>query len=136
MDVSERSLHHHPVDDRRKIVLVGPCASGKTTLAHNLEARGHDVRICGQEHSGIRDFWRLMDPDVLVALDVDLPTLRLRRSSAWPEHLYDVQRGRLASAFAAADVVVDSASNDADAVADRVLSWLETHRTARQSRNA
>jgi len=131
MDVPERVAN--VVTDRRRIVLVGPCASGKTTLAYHLAAHGHDVHICGQEHSGIRDFWRRMNPDVLVALDVDLPTLRLRRSSVWPEHLYDVQRGRLASAFAAADVVVDSASNDAEAVANCVLGWLETHRTTKKS---
>lgn len=110
--------------DPRKIVLVGPCASGKTTLAHRLQAHGHEVRVCGQEHSGIRDFWRHMHPDVLIALDVDLATLRQRRSAAWPESLYNVQRGRLASAFAAADIVVDSTSNDADEVADHVLNWL------------
>lgn len=125
MDESDQATGQVP--DPRKIVLVGPCASGKTTLAHRLEIHGHHVRICGQEHSGIRDFWRHMNPDVLVALDVDLITLRQRRSAEWPENLYLVQRGRLASAFAAADIVVDSTSNDADAVADCVLNWLRTN---------
>ena len=124
------------VTDSRKIVLVGPCASGKTTLAHHLKVHGHHVRVCGQEHSGIRDLWRHMDPDVLIALDVDLATLRQRRSAEWPEHLYLVQRGRLASAFAAADIVVDSTLNDADAVADRVLNWLHASDLTAPSRRA
>ncbi len=128
--MNEAGIRTNLATDRRKIILVGPCASGKSTLAHRLLECGHDVRICGQEHSGIRDFWRRMQPDVLVALDVDLPTLRQRRSSSWPENLYQVQRDRLASAFLAADVVIDSASNDADAVANRVVSWLQTHATA------
>lgn len=132
MDESEPATG--PVTDHRKIILVGPCASGKTTLASYLQAHGHNVRVCGQEHSGIRDFWRHLSPDVLVALDVDLVTLRQRRSAEWPEHLYLVQRGRLASAFAAADIIVDSTRNDADAVADRVLAWLRANSLASSGR--
>lgn len=90
------------------IVLVGPCASGKTTLARELAKSGIPVRICGQEHSSIRELWRTLDPDILVALVIDLPTLRARRHEHWPEHLYSVQRRRLASAVATADLVIDT----------------------------
>ena len=118
-------------DSRRRsprIVLVGPCASGKSTLAARLQAHGLDAHVCGQEHSAIRNLWQRTAPDVLVALDIDLPTLRSRRSPAWPESLYRTQRERLAPAFAAADMVIDTASNDADAVAHSVLGWLARHR--------
>ncbi len=99
-----------PLDNSRlpTIVLVGPCASGKTTLARELAKSGIPVRICGQEHSSIRDLWRKMDPDILVALAIDLSTLRARRHDLWPEHLYIVQQQRLASAFATADLVIDT----------------------------
>lgn len=99
-----------PLNNRRKptIVVVGPCASGKTSLARELAKSGIPVRICGQEHSSIRDLWRKLHPDVLVALAIDLPTLRARRHEQWPESLYVVQQQRLASAFATADLVIDT----------------------------
>lgn len=99
-----------PLNDGRipTIVVVGPCASGKTTLARELAKAGIPARICGQEHSSIRELWRKMEPDILVALAIDLPTLRARRHDRWPESLYSVQQQRLASAFATADLVIDT----------------------------
>lgn len=91
-----------------RIVVVGTCASGKTSLARELARLGIPVRVCGQEHSAIRDLWRKLEPDILVALEIDLPTLRARRHEMWPEPLYAVQRHRLASAVSAADLVIDT----------------------------
>lgn len=104
--LAERTPFSH--SGRPTIVIVGPCASGKTSLARELEKSGIPVRICGQEHSSIRDLWKKLDPDVLVALAIDLPTLRARRHELWPEPLYVVQQQRLASAFATADLVIDT----------------------------
>jgi len=118
------------------IVLVGPCASGKSTLAHELEDVGIRVRVCGQEHSSIRDFWRKMNPDVLVALSIDLPTLRARRHREWPETLFAVQQRRLASAFASADLVIDTSRESprqAAQLVQRYLSERLTHARDHQS---
>jgi cytidylate kinase len=90
------------------IVVVGPCASGKSTLAEGLRSHGMPVRVCGQEHSSIRNLWRRMDGDLLVALAVDLPTLRERRSPTWPESIYRLQLERLRDAYAEADLVLDT----------------------------
>lgn len=109
------------------IVVVGPCASGKTTLARELGKVGIPVRICGQEHSSIRDFWRTMDPDVLVALSIDLRTLRTRRHEGWPEHLFSVQQQRLASAFASADLVIDTTQASPQQAAELVRRHLARH---------
>lgn len=106
------------------IVLVGPCASGKSTLAHELEEAGIVVRVCGQEHSSIRDFWRKMNPDVLVALSIDLPTLRSRRHEEWPETLFAVQQRRLASAFECADLVIDTSRESPEGAAQLVQRYL------------
>lgn len=116
-------------DHRRRptIVLVGPCASGKTTLAKELGKAGIPVRICGQEHSSIRELWRTMEPDVLVALSIDLPTLRARRHESWPENLFSVQQRRLASAYATADLVIDTRRESPERAADLVRHHLTRH---------
>lgn len=107
------------------IIVVGPCASGKTTLARELAKSGIPVRICGQEHSSIRELWRTMNPDVLVALAIDLATLRARRHDRWPEHLFSVQQQRLASAFATADLVIDTSRVRPDQAALMVRRLLD-----------
>lgn len=116
-----------PVRDGRRIVVVGPCASGKSTLAGELRNLGFDARVCGQEHSDIRNLWQRLQPDLLIALDVDLGTLRKRRHPSWSEWLYQVQRHRLRFAFHAADLSIDSSMTSADRVVATVLEWLEQH---------
>ena len=107
-----------------RVVVVGPCASGKSTLVRGLRDLGYDALACGQEHSEIATLWRHAEPDVLIALLVDLATVRRRRGDDWPERLHEVQKHRLAPAVAAADLVLDSAALDAAALlaaADRRL---------------
>jgi GTPase SAR1 family protein len=105
----------------QRIVVVGPCASGKSTLVERLRAAGLDARASGQEHSAVRDLWAKLEPDLLVALDIDLETLRARRSPHWPEDIYLRQRERLRHAFEVADLVIDTMANDAEAVANVVI---------------
>src|SRR4051812_45529414 len=93
-----------------RIVVVGPCASGKTTLVENLKARGFEAAVCGQEHSEISDFWAHTEPDIVVALQVDLETIRERRGRDWPESIYLAQLERLGDAFAHATVTIDTAT--------------------------
>ncbi|MGC4105760.1 MAG: hypothetical protein QM753_05290 [Thermomicrobiales bacterium] len=106
------------------IVIVGPCASGKSTLAAALRDLGVDVRIVAQEHSIVSDLWRRPGPDVLIGLNVDLEILRARRAPTWPASVYASQQDRLAPAFAAADLVIDTSSLSADQVIERAAEWL------------
>ena len=55
--------------ESRKIVVVGPCAAGKSTLVAALRALGYDAHVSGQEHSEIATLWQHSQPDVLIALD-------------------------------------------------------------------
>ncbi|MBA2468976.1 MAG: hypothetical protein H0V37_06180 [Chloroflexia bacterium] len=110
-----------------RVVVVGPCASGKTTLVAKLTALGVDARVSGQEHSAVRNLWRRLEPDVVIALDVDLDTLRARRSPTWPAGLYAVQHGRLQEAFDVADVVIDTGTASEDEVLDAALAIIERH---------
>ncbi|HET8521844.1 MAG TPA: hypothetical protein VFL82_01350 [Thermomicrobiales bacterium] len=108
-----------------KIIIVGPCASGKSTLAERLRGLGYDAAVCAQEHSEIATLWRRSNPDIVIYLDVDLPTIRARRGEDWPETIYETQLRRLQAARTGADVIVDSARLNQDAVLAQVLAVLQ-----------
>jgi Ni2+-binding GTPase involved in maturation of urease and hydrogenase len=111
--------------DTRRIVVVGPCASGKTTLVDALLRLGYNAYAVAQEHSIVRDLWRKRDPDVVIALDLPLDIVRQRRSATWPEAVYQVQHERLQPAFEAADLFIDTGEHDIDAALQRTLEYLE-----------
>lgn len=108
-----------------RVVVVGPCASGKSTLAKRLRARGYDAYVCGQEHSEISSLWRHLDPDAVIALDVDLATVRRRRGPDWPETIFREQLRRLREARAAANVTIDTVRLGADAAEREALRALQ-----------
>jgi hypothetical protein len=109
----------------RKIVVVGPCAAGKSTLVSALRALGYDAHVSGQEHSEIETLWQHSQPDVLIALDVDISAVRDRRGNSWPEWLHDLQVRRLTAAARAADLAIDTTTLSTHAVVARVLAYLE-----------
>jgi hypothetical protein len=113
------------------IVIVGPCASGKSTLSAGLRDLGFDALVCSQEHSEIATLWRHSEPDVLIALDIDLEKIRARRGSDWPETIYLAQTERLKSARAAADVVIDASRLSAEEVLSIALNYLGTRQQPR-----
>jgi hypothetical protein len=90
-----------------------------------LREKGYDANAVAQEHSAVRDLWKRKDPDALIALDVSLEEVRKRRSPDWLEAVYQRQHERLASAYAAADLTIDTVEHNADAVLAIVESWLE-----------
>jgi ATPase subunit of ABC transporter with duplicated ATPase domains len=111
--------------ESRRIVVVGPCAAGKSTLVTALRALGYDAHVSGQEHSEIAMLWQHSQPDVLIALDVDITAVRDRRGDSWPEWLHDLQVRRLAAASRAADLAVDTTTLSSQAVVSRVVAYLE-----------
>ena len=109
-----------------RVAVVGPCASGKSTLTAALRAAGYEARQPAQEHSYVPDMWRrLVDPDVLIYLDLSHEAYRARRprDDAGPEYL-DMQRRRLAHALAHADLVLDTSEMTSDEVWARVAAEL------------
>jgi RNase adaptor protein for sRNA GlmZ degradation len=94
-----------------------------------LKAAGYDARHPAQEHSYVKDMWRrLVDPDVLIYLDVSHEVYRQRRpkDDAGPEYL-EMQRDRLAHARAHADLVIDTSELAAEEVRRRVLAALRVN---------
>src|ERR671917_782893 len=108
-----------------KIVVVGPCAAGKSTLVAALRELGYDAHASGQEHSEIATLWQHSQPDVLITLDADISAVRDRRGDSWPEWLHDLQVRRLTAAARAADLAIDTTTLSTHAVVARVLAYLE-----------
>ena len=90
------------------IVIVGPCASGKSTLAENLVRLGYHARVVGQEHSDIQRLWERHHPAVVIGLNASLETVRARRGRTWSQAVYERQQQRLRPAMAAATVILDT----------------------------
>lgn len=79
-----------------RVVVVGVCASGKTTLVEQLCRAGYDARSCAQEHSYVPDLWqRLARPAVLVYLQASFDAVRSRRAIDWGEEYLQEQQRRL-----------------------------------------
>lgn len=109
-----------------RIVVVGPCAAGKSTLVDNLRPKGFDIRSCVQEHSGVPDLWRRFSrADVLIYLDASLPTIaRRQRRSDWTAERLDAQRERLSLARAECDLYLGTDELTPEQVAERVEAYL------------
>ncbi len=111
----------------RYIVIVGPCAAGKSTLRDRLLARGFtQVRVVAQEHSGVRDLWKIRGyPEALIFLDVKAATANARQSrSDWTLAAQAEQLERLQQARAACDLYLPTDELSPDEVADRVDQYV------------
>lgn len=110
-----------------RIAVVGPCGSGKSTLVGQLRARGWEVRMPAQEHSGVADMWqRMLHPDLLIALDAPNEVLRARRPGIYLTNaILDAQRERLAHARAHADLTLDTSQADVETTVAHIVAWLE-----------
>src|SRR5438105_649611 len=67
----------------QRIVVVGPCASGKSLLVEALRNHGYNALASAQEHSYVQAMWMMTNPSHLIYLDVDMPTIRQRRAVSW-----------------------------------------------------
>lgn len=107
-----------------RVAIVGPCASGKSTIVDALRERGYDAYVVGQEHSEVAALWRRQNPDRLVMLEVGLETIRARRGEHWPGWIYDLQQRRLADARQHADISIDTGKHSVEEVVDCVIRTL------------
>lgn len=117
-----------------RIAVVGPCASGKSSLAAALRMPDITVKTPAQEHSHVPDMWRwLTQPDILIFLDADDDVLRSRRRTLTDTYLKR-ERERLAHAREHADLVLDTSRLSSEEVAARVRAWL-AKRASEEKRN-
>ncbi len=113
-----------------RIKVVGPCGSGKTTLARRLRALGYEASSAAQDHSYVPDMWqRLNPPDLLIYLDVSLEEARHRGriGFGWDQAYLDLQKARLRHAREHCDLYLSTDGMSEEDIAARVASWLEEH---------
>jgi hypothetical protein len=109
-----------------RVAVVGPCVSGKSELVRALRAAGFEARHVVQEHSYVPTMWqRMANPDVLIYLDVDYATAKLRRPHIdWGPERLEVQASRLAHARRHCDLYIDTRTLSREEVQKRVLAFL------------
>lgn len=107
------------------IAIVGPCASGKSTLARGLAERGIRARQVVQEHSFVPEMWQVIaQPDLLVYLDASFQTCSQRKNLNWRQRDYDEQNLRLAHAKENCDLLIQTDGQSEANVLEEVLSSL------------
>ncbi|MDY7076612.1 MAG: hypothetical protein SXV54_06760 [Chloroflexota bacterium] len=113
-------------DEKRPLIaVVGPCASGKSTLVRALRARGYNAREVAQDHSYVPTMWqRITQPDLLVYLDVFWEVACRRRPTDARAEWWDEQAHRLRHARQHADLYVDTNKLTPQGVLDRTLAFL------------
>jgi cytidylate kinase len=107
------------------IGVVGPCASGKSSLIAGLTRMGYRARHIAQEHSYVKDMWqRLTKPDILIFLDASHQTTCRRRRLDWTEAEWQEQQYRLRHARANAHLYLDTDTLTIDEVLDQVIAFI------------
>lgn len=124
--LSERVTQEPSQEAQPLIAVVGPCASGKSTLVENLQQRGYNAREVSQEHSYVPTMWqRFADPDFLIYLDVSQEAASQRRSAEADAGWWDALSQRLEHAAEHADLHIETDGLTPAEVLDRALSFLE-----------
>lgn len=106
------------------IVVVGVCASGKTTLSSGLKQLGYNVRSFAQEHSVSGRMWQRLKPDFLIVLDCEYETIKQRKQISWGVDRYQKQKELLANARKHASLLVKTDGFSPDGLVDHVHTKL------------
>lgn len=110
------------------IGVVGPCASGKSTLVNNLGLLKISAKNIAQEHSYVPEMWQILTkPDLLVYLDVSYDVSSQRRNLNWTEAEFERQLTRLNHAREHADLIINTDHLNKEQVLEVVLSFLNNH---------
>lgn len=118
-----------------RIKVVGPCASGKSTLVTKLRELGCEASSAAQDHSYVPDMWRRLNPpDVLIYLDVTLEAAhqRGRSGTGWDQGYLEEQHERLRHARAHCHLYLPTGDLSKEQVLTKVLDFLKE----RQQRSA
>ncbi len=109
---------------RQRIVVVGPCASGKSALVNILRDHGYNAHTSAQEHSYVPTMWLMTNPSHLIYLEVSLAVIKSRRRVSWDEEYLQEENRRLSHARDHADLIIQTDDFSLDQVAERALNFL------------
>jgi len=116
------------VQKNNLIGIVGPCSAGKSTLIGRLKELGYSCRHIAQDHSYVPDMWqRLVNPIVLIYLDVSYKVSMNRRPLNLNRAEFDEQKNRLKHAFQNADLSIQTDKLTSDEVQNLVVKFLKKH---------
>jgi len=109
------------------IGFVGPCSSGKSTLARHFRGVGYAVKEILQEHSAAPAMWQqITNPDILIYLDVSVEVAARRERLSAPSSWWAEEREvRLVHARAHCDLYIDTTDLSTDEVVARVTTYLQ-----------
>ncbi|HJW90614.1 MAG TPA: hypothetical protein VJ436_08225 [Anaerolineales bacterium] len=111
--------------ERPLIGVVGPCSAGKTTLIAGLVTHGHRARHIAQDHSYVPSMWqRLVNPGVLIYLDVSYEVSMKRRPLDMSAAEFAEQNTRLAHARHYADLLIFTDDLSPQEILQHVLAFL------------
>jgi len=110
---------------RKDIVIVGVCASGKTTLAKNLSKFGIKARVVAQEHSCIPDLFLNKGLPIVIYLHATYEAVRRRGHALMSPYNYAAQLQRLDKARKSADITVDTTNLSPEEVLMTVINKLQ-----------
>jgi cytidylate kinase len=109
------------------VAIVGPCASGKSTLEEALSSAGYKAHHVAQEHSYIQAMWqRFTQPDVLIYLDASYEDIMARRPkfNFKPKDLVEQQR-RLAHAREHCDLYFETGKMTTAEIQEKTFAFLK-----------
>jgi hypothetical protein len=107
------------------IGVVGPCASGKSTLVNRLSQSGINARHIAQEHSYVPAMWEIItQPDILIYLNVSYLTTIQRSNLDWTISEFNEQLYRLRHAYEHADLQIDTDEMSPESIEKLVISFL------------
>jgi hypothetical protein len=105
------------------IVLVGVCASGKSTVAQLLQRQGLLARAVAQEHSRVPWLYAHLGPGWIVCLCANWETVHRRRPLAFAPDFYEREWLRIREARASAHLIIHTDYLTAPEVTDLIISW-------------
>jgi deoxyadenosine/deoxycytidine kinase len=113
-------------DAQLSIGIVGPCATGKSTLAQALNEHGFGARQIVQEHSYVPDMWKVISkPDYLIYLDASFEVCSQRKTLLWNRSEFEEQIDRLAHARMHCDLYLMTDELTEELVLKSALQALE-----------
>jgi shikimate kinase len=109
-----------------RIVIVGPCGAGKSTLADGLCSHQYNARQITQEHSFVPNMWQLISkPDIMIYLDASFEACSRRKQLDWEPKDHAEQLRRLAHARQHCDIYVSTDDLTPEGILQTVLQSLK-----------
>jgi len=106
------------------ILIVGICASGKSSVVERLKDLGFNAKTCAQEHSYSKSLWTRLNPDVLVVLDCSYETIKERRNVGWGVERIKIQKERLQGALQNCDLYLKTDNLTIEETIEKIIDYL------------